>query len=481
MELVYESLYIGGKWVAPSSARTIEVVSASTEQVIGRVPEAAEADIDAAVAAARTAFDDPVGWSSWEPAERAAVMERLAVALDARAGETARRVSSQNGLPISIANAVEGGFPQLILRYYAGLIRTAVLDEARDGLLGGKVRVRRTPVGVVGAIVPWNLPMTLAAFKLGPALAAGCTLVLKPSPGTVLDAQLFAEAVDEAGFPPGVINIVQSGREGGAHLVSHPGVDKVAFTGSTAAGRQIAETCGRLLRPVTLELGGKSAAIVLDDADLSANPQDLFLSTMVNNGQTCHLTTRILAPASRYDEIVETFTGFAAGLAVGDALDPATQIGPLASAAQRERVEGYIAKGLAEGARLTTGGGRPAGQPRGWFVEPTVFADVDNHSTIAREEIFGPVLSIIKYETDEEAITLANDSPYGLGGTVWTTDPARGQAVASRIRTGTIGVNTYTVDPAAPFGGVKDSGLGRELGPEGLTAYQALQSMHLQA
>ncbi|WP_370963925.1 aldehyde dehydrogenase [Amycolatopsis sp. cg9] len=479
MDLVYESLYIGGKWVAPASARTIEVVSASTEEVIGRVPEAVEADIDAAVAAARTAFDDPVGWSSWEPAERAAVMERLAVALDARAGETARRVSSQNGLPISIANAVEGGFPQLILRYYAGLIRTAVLDEPRDGLLGGKVRVRRTPVGVVGAIVPWNLPMTLAAFKLGPALAAGCTLVLKPSPGTVLDAQLFAEAVDEAGFPPGVLNIVQSGREGGAHLVSHPGVDKVAFTGSTAAGRQIAETCGRLLRPVTLELGGKSAAIVLDDADLTANPQDLFLSTLVNNGQTCHLTTRILAPASRYDEIVETFTGFAASLAVGDALDPATQIGPLASAAQRERVEGYIAKGLAEGARLTTGGGRPAGQSRGWFVEPTVFADVDNHSTIAREEIFGPVLSIIKYETDEEAIAIANDSPYGLGGTVWTTDPARGQAVASRIRTGTIGINTYTVDPAAPFGGVKDSGLGRELGPEGLTAYQALQTVHL--
>ncbi|GLY38052.1 hypothetical protein Amsp01_040760 [Amycolatopsis sp. NBRC 101858] len=343
MVLHYDSLYIGGRWVAPASAKTIDVVSASTEEPIGRVPEGTEEDIDAA---ARAAFDDPAGWSGWEPVARADAIERLAVALDARGEEMARRVSSQNGMPITIATGAEGAFPQLVLRYYANLIRTAVLDEVRDGVLGGKIRVRRAPVGVIGAIVPWNFPMTLAAFKVGPALAMGCTVVLKPSPETVLDAQLFAEAVDEAGFPPGVLNVVQGGREAGAHLVAHPGVDKIAFTGSTAAGRQIAETCGRLLRPVTLELGGKSASIVLDDADLVVNLDSLFGATLMNNGQTCYLGTRVLAPASRYDEVVDTLTAFAGGLSAGDALDPAIQIGPMASARQRDRVEGYIAKGL---------------------------------------------------------------------------------------------------------------------------------------
>jgi aldehyde dehydrogenase (NAD+) len=479
VDLVYESLFIGGEWVAPSSSRTIEVVSASSEELIGRVPEAVEADIDAAVASARAAFDDPAGWASWEPAARAEVLERLADALDPRSAEIARRVSSQNGMPISIANQLEAHSPQGVLRYYAGLIRSAVLDEVRDGLLGGRIRVRRTPIGVVGGIVPWNFPMTLASFKLAPALAAGCTIVLKPSPETVLDAQLLAEAVAEAGFPPGVVSIVQGGREAGAHLVAHPGVDKVAFTGSTAAGRQIAETCGRLLRPVTLELGGKSAAIVLDDADLGADLENLFEATLLNNGQTCYLGTRVLAPASRYDEVVDTLTGFLSGLTVGDALDPATQIGPVASARQRDRVEGYIAKGIGEGARLVTGGGRPKNLDRGWFVEPTLFADVQNESTIAQEEIFGPVLSVISYTDVDDAVRIANRSDFGLGGSVWTADPERGEAVATRIQTGTIGVNSYRPDPIAPFGGVKDSGLGRELGPEGLSAYQAVQSIYL--
>jgi acyl-CoA reductase-like NAD-dependent aldehyde dehydrogenase len=479
VDLVYEKLFIGGEWVTPSSSRTIEVVSASTEELIGRVPEAVEADIDAAVVSARSAFDDPAGWASWEPAARAEVMERLADALDPRGGEIARRVSSQNGVPISIANELEAHSPQGVLRYYAGLIRAAVLDEVRDGLLGGRIRVRRTPIGVVGGIVPWNFPMTLASFKLATALAAGCTIVLKPSPETVLDAQLLAEAVAEAGFPPGVVSIVQGGREAGAHLVAHPGVDKVAFTGSTAAGRQIAETCGRLLRPVTLELGGKSAAIVLDDADLGADLENLFEATLLNNGQTCYLGTRVLAPASRYDEVVDTLTGFVSGLTVGDALDPATQIGPVASARQRDRVEGYIAKGIGEGARLVTGGGRPKNLDRGWFVEPTLFADVRNESTIAQEEIFGPVLSVISYTDVDDAVRIANRSDFGLGGSVWTADPERGEAVAARIQTGTIGVNSYRPDPIAPFGGVKDSGLGRELGPEGLSAYQAIQSIYL--
>lgn len=479
MTVVYDSLFMGGQWVAPSSSRTIEVVSASTEEVLGHVPEAVDADVDAAVDAARQAFDDPHGWRTWDPAERAAAMENLADGLDARAEEMAHLVSAQNGMPITTAREAEGAFPQAVLRLYAELIRDTPLEDVRDGRFGGRIKVSRTPIGVIGGIVPWNFPQTLASFKLGPALAMGCTLVLKPSPETVLDAQLFAEAVRAAGIPAGVVNIVQGGRETGRYLVEHPRIDKVAFTGSTAAGRSIAETCGRLLRPVTLELGGKSAAIVLDDADLGSDLDGLLAATLLNNGQTCHLSTRILAPVSRYGEIVDTVTDFVRGLRVGDALDESTQIGPMASQRQRDRVLSYIAKGSGEGARLTTGGGRPAGLDRGWFVEPTVFADVDNGSTIAQEEIFGPVLSVISYRDIDDAVRIANDSDFGLGGTVWTSDSERGEAVAARVQTGTIGVNVYQPDPAAPFGGIKDSGLGRELGPEGLTAYQAIKSTYL--
>ena len=357
----YDSLFIGGEWVRPSSPARIEVTSASTEENIGSVPEAAEADVDDAVAAARRAFEDPDGWSQWEPSARAAAMERLAVELEARAGEMAQRVSAQNGMPISIATVLEGGFPVIVLRYLAGLLADASFEEERPGFLGGTNIVRREPIGVVGAIVPWNYPQTLAAFKYGAALAAGCTVVMKPSPETVLDAFLLAEAIVAAGIPAGVINIVPGGRELGAYLVAHRDVDKVAFTGSTAAGRRVAETCGRLLRPVTLELGGKSAAIVLEDADLDLAKigNDLFAATLVNNGQTCYLGTRVLAPRSRYDEVVDTLAAFASSMAVGDALDPATQIGPMASQTHRDRVEGYIAKGASDGARLVVGGGRP--------------------------------------------------------------------------------------------------------------------------
>jgi aldehyde dehydrogenase (NAD+) len=480
MPISYDSLFIGGEWVRPSSAARIDVTSASTEEAIGSVPEAQEADVDAAVAAARRAFDDPGGWSQQEPAQRAAAIERLAAALEARAGEMAQRVSAQNGMPISIATQLEGGFPVVVLRYMAGLLANATFEEERPGHLGGTTIVRREPIGVVGGIVPWNYPQTLAAFKYGPALAAGCTVVLKPSPETVLDAFLLAEAAADAGIPPGVINIVPGGREVGAYLVQHRDVDKVAFTGSTAAGRRIAETCGRLLRPVTLELGGKSAAIVLDDADLDLAKigNDLFAATLVNNGQTCYLGTRVLAPRSRYDEVIDTLAAFASSLAVGDALDPATQIGPMASDTHRDRVEGYIAKGTSDGARLVTGGGRPKNLDRGWFVEPTVFADVDNASTIAQEEIFGPVLSVIPYHDEDDAIRIANDSDYGLGGSVWTADAERGKDVARRVRTGTIGINGYLPDPGAPFGGVKASGIGRELGPDAITAYQQYKSIY---
>jgi aldehyde dehydrogenase (NAD+) len=476
----YDSLFIGGEWVRPSSSATIEVTSASTEENIGSVPEAAEADVDAAVAAARRAFDDPAGWSQWEPAARAAALERLATELDSRAEEMARRVSAQNGMPISISPLLEGGFPAIVLRYVAGVLKDSSFEEERPGFLGGTNIVRREPIGVVGAIVPWNYPQTLGAFKYGAALAAGCTVVMKPSPETVLDAFLLAEAIEAAGIPAGVINIVPGGRELGAYLVEHRDVDKVAFTGSTAAGRRVAEACGRLLRPVTLELGGKSAAIILEDADLDLGKigNDLFAATLVNNGQTCYLGTRVLAPRSRYAEVVDTLAAFASSLAVGDALDPATQIGPMASQRHRDRVEGYIAKGASDGARLVTGGGRPDGLDRGWFVQPTVFADVDNAATIAQEEIFGPVLSVIAYGDEDDAVRIANDSDYGLGGSVWTADPEHGKAVARRVRTGTIGINRYLPDPGAPFGGVKASGIGRELGPGAIAAYQQLKSIY---
>ncbi len=475
----HDQLYIGGRWSTPSSDRRITVTSPNTGEVIGSVPEAMEADVDAAVAAARAAFDDPAGWAHSTPAERAVVMRRFADALEARKEAMATAVSSQNGMPIAMSSQVEAAFPAALLHYYAGLVENQA-DDVRDGMFGGTIRVRRDPIGVVGAIVPWNFPQTLAFFKIAPALAAGCTLVVKPSPETVFDSVLVAEAAIEAGLPAGVLNIVPGGREVGAHLVAHPGVDKVAFTGSTVAGRQIAETCGRLLRPVTLELGGKSAAIVLDDAvlDLATIGYDLFAATLVNNGQACYLGTRILAPRSRYAEVVDVFSAFAGSMAVGDSLDPGTQIGPMTSERQRDRVEGYIAKGRAEGGRITVGGGRPAGRDAGWFVEPTVFADVDNNATISQEEIFGPVLSVIAYDDEADAIRIANDSDYGLGGTVWTADRERGIAVAEQIRSGNVGVNRFQPDPVAPYGGIKASGIGRELGPEGLANYQHLKSVY---
>jgi acyl-CoA reductase-like NAD-dependent aldehyde dehydrogenase len=470
-------LFIGGGWAKPGGTARIPVFSANTEEPIGSVPDGTNADVDAAVAAARAALDDPRGWSSWSVEDRAQALERLAAALETRGGETARRVSMQNGMPIAISAQLEAVFPAVLCRYYAGLVRQTVFEEDRRGLLGGTIHVSRKAIGVVGAIVPWNFPQSLAMFKLAPLLAAGCTVVIKPSPETVLDSLVLAEAILEAKLPPGVVNLVPAGREVGAYLVEHPRVDKIAFTGSTAAGRAIARRCGELLRPVTLELGGKSAAIVLDDADLAKTAPQLFGATLLNNGQTCFLGTRVLAPRSRYEEVVDFFAGFASSLKVGDALDPATQIGPVASPRQRDRIEGYIAKGKAEGARVVAGG-RPSGQKRGWFVEPTIFADVDNSQTIAREEIFGPVLALIPYDDVEHALEIANDSDFGLGGSVWTSDPKRGEDVARRMQTGSIGINHYLPDPAAPFGGVKASGLGRELGPEGLAAYLQIQSIY---
>lgn len=468
--------FIGGEYVPPQSDSTYDVVEAATGKVLARAALAGNADIDAAVTAARGALRGP--WAALSRAERADLLDRFAAALGAQGRDTATLVSRENGMPISLSKGVNGFGPAAMLTYYATLIRSGEDEDIRPSAFGGRTVVRREPVGVVAAITPWNYPQPLAAMKIAPALAAGCTVVLKPSPETALDAYVFADAAAEAGLPAGVLNVVPADRAASAYLVAHPGVDKVAFTGSTAAGRSIGEVCGRLLRPVTLELGGKSAAIITEDADLDEFARHLLDVSLVNNGQTCHASTRILAPASRYRDVVDAVTDTVRALTIGDPLDKRTHIGPLVSAAQRDRVLAYIEAGRAAGHRITTGGGVPADQPVGWFVEPTVFEGVDNSAVIAQEEIFGPVLAITRYDDEDHAVAIANDSVYGLGGTVWTTDEAHGLSIADRIHTGSIGVNHYALDVAAPFGGVKASGLGRELGPEGLTPYLATKSVY---
>ena len=437
-------LLIQGNWQRSKSTAAITVRSANTGTPIGSVPDADAEDVGAAVRAARAAFDDPAGWSRWSAAARAEALERFADAVDRRAPEIAHRVSDQNGLPIWLSTGSDSRRPGAFLRLYADHIRrNGTQENERASSSGGRTLVRHLPVGVVAAIAPWNFPNTMAAIKYAPALAAGCTVVLKPSPQTSLDAVLLGEAAIEAGLPRGVFNIVTGGAHIGAALVTHPGVDLVSFTGSTATGREIGAAAGGLLRPVTLELGGKSAALMLDDVDLSPAriAPALMPSLFGNNGQTCFLTARVLAPASRYDEVVEAVAALAAGARVGSSLDPATKIGPLATAAQRERVEGYIAAGQRDGARLVTGGGRPTGLDGGWFVEPTVFADVDNSSVIAREEIFGPVVTVTRYQDDDEAVRLANASEYGLAATVWSADHSRAVNVARQLVTGSGGSN----------------------------------------
>jgi geranial dehydrogenase len=473
----HQSLFIGGKWVSPATSKRIEIVNATTEEIIGSAPEGSEADIDRAVAAARRALKDS-GWARSTAAERSATLTRFADAIEKRATALAHSVSTQNGMPITVANQLESGYGVGVLRYYAALAAGLQVEERRPSPLGTTTLVRRDPIGVVGAIVPWNFPVVLSIMKFGPALAAGCTVVLKPSPETVLDCYILAEAAEEAGLPAGIINWVPGGRELGAYLVSHPGIDKVAFTGSTAAGRLIAQACGKLLRPVTLELGGKSAAIILDDTKVESVLQGLPMASLTNNGQACFSCTRILAPSGRYQEFVDAIAGLVSSLVIGDPLEPSTHIGPMASARHRDRVEGYIAKGKSE-AKLVVGGARPKAQKRGWFVQPTVFADVDNSDAIAREEIFGPVLSIIRYTDEDDAVRIANDSEYGLGGIVWSADSERAAQVARRIESGTVGVNGYLPDLNAPFGGVKSSGLGREMGPEAVAGFQQLKSIYL--
>ncbi|MFG2089772.1 MULTISPECIES: aldehyde dehydrogenase [unclassified Spirillospora] len=464
----HDRLFIGGEWTAPAGTGTIDVISPHTEEVIGRVPEGTEADIDAAVAAARRAFDDGP-WPRMTPAERAEIVGRLSAIYAERQQAMADLVTAEMGSPIMFSIFGQAAIPQMVLQYYVDLAATYAWEEERQGMLG-PVTVTQEPAGVVAAIVPWNVPQFTLMLKLAPALIAGCTVVAKPSPETPLDTYLLAEWIKEAGIPDGVVNIVPAGREVGAHLVAHPDVDKVSFTGSTAAGRKIGAVCGEQLKRVTLELGGKSAAIILDDADLASTIEGFKLASLMNNGEACAAQTRILASRRRYDEVADALAAMVGGLAVGDPADYGTEVGPLVAKRQQERVENYIRIGQDEGAKVITGGlNRP--HDRGWYVAPTVFGDVGNDMRIAREEIFGPVLVLIPYEDEADAIKIANDSDYGLGGSVWTADAAHGVEVARRIRTGSCGVNMYTLDPNTPFGGYKNSGLGRELGPEGLNAY----------
>src|SRR4051812_5115587 len=474
-----EHFYIDGGYVAPAGTATIDVVSPHTEEVMARVPEGTNADIDRAVAAARKAFDDGE-WARTTPAERSAKIAALSAAINARMDEFAKLISSENGSPYSFSIMGQVLSSTMVLDYYAGLAQTYAFEELRSGLMGPAL-VRREAVGVVAAIVPWNVPLFTAMLKIAPALAAGCTVVLKPAPEPPLASYLLAECLDEAGIPAGVVNIVTAGREVGEHLVTHPDIDKIAFTGSTAAGKRIGALAGERLRRVTLELGGKSAGIILDDADLATAVPALLGSSFMNNGQACVAQTRVLASRDRYDEVVAAISEFAAAQIVGDPLDPETQIGPLVAERQRARVEGYIATAQKEGGKITTGGGRPSHLSKGWYVEPTVFTNVEPDSTLAQEEVFGPVVAVIPYDSPDDAVKIANNSEYGLSGTVFTSDIPAGIDIARRVRTGTFTINGFSLEFGAPFGGYKNSGIGRELGPEGLSAYLESKSICLPA
>ncbi|WP_285573445.1 aldehyde dehydrogenase [Streptomyces sp. RTGN2] len=465
----HRTLFIGGHWTEPSGDGVIEVVSPHDGQVVGRVPAATAKDVDAAVAAAREAFDHGP-WPRTALAERIAVVRRIAELMTARAQEFNEIISRQNGSPAGsgMASQVMAAVGHLSIAVAAAA--EYPFEERRDGMRCPLV-IRREPVGVVAAIVPWNVPQFTTATKLGPALVAGCTVVLKPSPETPLDAYLLAEVCAEAGLPEGVLSVLPADREVSEHLASHPDIDKVAFTGSVGAGKRVMEVAARNLTRVTLELGGKSAAIVLPDADADTVVKTVLTGSYVNNGQACVALTRILLPRARYDELSARIVEAVAALKVGDPLDPATRIGPLVSKRQQARNLDYIRIGKEEGATLLLGGGVPEGLEAGAYVEPTLFGDVTNDMRIAREEIFGPVVCLLPYEDEEEAVRIADDSDFGLSGAVVTADVEHGLDIARRIRTGTYTVNGFALDLTAPFGGYKNSGIGREFGVAGLSAY----------
>jgi len=474
-----DKLFIGGEWVAATTGRMLEIVNPNSEEVVARVAEAGNEDMDRAVAAAREAFDNGP-WPNTPPAERGAILNKMLDLLEPRVGELAAAWTAQVGGLASFAPMMHGGA-------LAGLRGIAALGESfewvtkKKGQAVDTVILAREPVGVVAGIAPWNAPFGIMANKVFYSLIAGCTVVMKPSPETPLEAYIIAEAAEAAGVPAGVVNLVPSEREAADHLVHNPAVDKVSFTGSTAAGKRIAEVCGSRIARCSLELGGKSAAIVRDDFPIEAAANILGNTITVMSGQVCAMLSRAIVTKDRHDELAEAIKGVMEGIRIGNSEDPETQLGPLAMARQLERVEMYIEEGKKSGADLVTGGGRPAHMNKGYFIEPTLFANVDNQSRIAQEEIFGPVLCLIPAEDEEDAIRIANESNYGLNGSVLTTDPQAAYDISRKVRTGVMGQNGMRMEFGMPFGGFKQSGIGREGGEEGLWPYVETKTVLLDA
>ncbi|MBI1765513.1 MAG: aldehyde dehydrogenase family protein [Acidobacteria bacterium] len=470
---VHDKFYINGRWTQPQGADLIEVINSTTEAIMGKVPEGTAEDINAAVAAARTAFGS---WSSTPVETRAAYLDQIAAKLKERQAGIAATIAAEVGMPLPMATAVQAGLAITDVSTTAKLAREFQFEEQV-----GNALIAKEPIGVVGCITPWNFPLHQITAKVAPALAAGCTVVLKPSEVAPLTAFMLAEIIDEIGLPAGVFNLVTGyGPVVGEALAAHPDVDMISFTGSTHAGKRVSELAAQTVKRVALELGGKSANIILDDADFERAVASGVGNCYFNSGQTCSALTRMLVPKSRYDEAVAIAKRAAEKFTVGDPLGGAAKLGPLVSATQRDRVVGYIEKGIAEGATLVAGGPeKPEGLEPGFFVRPTVFANVDNQMTIAQEEIFGPVLSLIAYEDEDDAVRLANDTVYGLSGGVWSGDPERAKRVARRLRTGQVEINGGRFNPLAPFGGYKQSGNGRELGKFGLEEFLEVKAMLL--
>ena len=468
-----QQIYVGGNWVDSAGDGSIDVVNPSNEEVIGSVPDGVSADIDAAVAAAREAFP---GWAATPLEERLGYIEKLAGQLGARSEEIGELISREVGMPGKMAVMIQAGLPAGTTASVPATAREFPFEETL-----GRSLVTREPVGVVGCITPWNYPLHQIMAKIAPAMAVGCTVVLKPSEVAPLNAFVLTDIIDELGFPAGVFNLVSGvGPVVGEAIAAHPDVDMVSFTGSTRAGTRVAEVAAANVTRVHQELGGKSANIVLDDADFAAAIPSAVGACYLNSGQTCSALTRLLVPADRMDEAAELAAQAAAGFTVGPADDEGSRLGPLVSQTQWDRVQGYIQAGIDEGATLVTGGtGKPEGLDAGYYVKPTVFANVDNSMSIARDEIFGPVLSIIGYDNEEDAIRIANDSDYGLSGGVWSSDNDRALAVAKKLRTGEVDMNGSFLNTDAPFGGYKKSGNGRELGRFGLSEFVEAKQINL--
>ena len=468
-----EQLYVGGEWVDPQGSETIDVINSTTEEVMGRIPAGIAADAEVAVAAAREAF---TSWSETSREERAGYLETIAAGLSERAEEVAATISQELGMPLKLSHQIQAGLPTMSFSSMPGLMEQVTWEEQ----VGNSLIVRE-PIGVLGAITPWNYPLHQIANKVAPALAAGCTVVLKPSEVVPLNAFILAEVIEAAGLPAGVFNLVTgTGPVVGEAIAGHPEVDMISFTGSTRAGKRVSELAAATVKPVAMELGGKSPNVILDDADLERAVPDGVAKCFLNSGQTCSALTRMLVPRDKLDVAERIAAAAAESFTPGDPFDPATRLGPLVSEAQRERVRGYIVKGTEEGAKLLTGGPEaPAGLDRGYFVKPTVFSEVDTKMTIAQEEIFGPVLSIEPYSDEEDAVRIANDTIYGLAGGVWSADEERAKRVARRIRTGQVEINGGAFNPLAPFGGYKQSGHGRELGRYAVEEMLQVKSMQL--